>query len=102
MNSKTFLSSLSLCAFGLLAGCAVEPVAYVPGAAAAAGGFMLAETTACSPPTTIVYSSYGSPPPPLVEVRPEAPRLYRAEWAPGHWRWNGHRYVWNRGHYRRV
>ena len=36
-------------------------------------------------------------PPPLRHER--IPRLERGYvWAPGHWRWNGNRYVWNYGH----
>jgi hypothetical protein len=36
-----------------------------------------------------------APPAPLVEVVPP-PRVGYV-WAPGYWRWNGHRHVWIRG-----
>ena len=40
------------------------------------------------------------PPPParVVERVPPPPPGYYA-WRPGHWRWNGYRYVWVPGHY---
>jgi hypothetical protein len=43
-----------------------------------------------------------APPPPRHEVVPAARHGY--EWAPGYWNWNwnGHRYVWMRGHWERV
>ena len=41
-----------------------------------------------------------APPPLRDEVVPPARRGY--EWAPGYWKWNGHRYVWARGHWERV
>lgn len=54
------------------------------------------------PPTTVVVDRGPyPPPPPRVEYRPVLPP-YPAVWVPGHWRWNGYRYVWIRGHYRRV
>ena len=99
MKSKLLFSSLSVCALALFAGCAVEPVAVVPGppppppAPVYYGG----GTT-----TTIVYNHYGAPPRDLVEVVPAAPVEYRAVWVRGHWRWNGNRYVWLRGHYQRA
>lgn len=36
-----------------------------------------------------------APPAPRVEVVPRARAGY--VWAPGYWRWNGHRHVWIRG-----
>jgi hypothetical protein len=93
MNNKPFCLGLAACAvLGLLTGCAVQPVAYAPGPP--------------PPPvygatTTIVYDHYGAPPPLIVENRPPPP-TFRHEWVAGHWRWNGHRYVWARGHYRPV
>ena len=36
-----------------------------------------------------------APPPPRVEVVPAPRRGY--VWAPGYWRWNGHRHVWVNG-----
>ncbi|MBV9126577.1 MAG: YXWGXW repeat-containing protein [Verrucomicrobia bacterium] len=51
--------------------------------------------------TIIVERGPYPAPAPIVERRPIAP-FYGAVWVPGHWRWNGHRYVWARGHYRRV
>lgn len=41
----------------------------------------------------------GPPPPPRVEVIPRARPGY--VWVPGYQRWNGRRYVWTRGVYRR-
>ncbi|HYY27032.1 MAG TPA: hypothetical protein VE860_03760 [Chthoniobacterales bacterium] len=39
-----------------------------------------------------------APPNPIIETVPPPPgRSY--VWDPGHWRWNGYRYVWIRGHY---
>jgi len=38
------------------------------------------------------------PPGPRVEVIPTAPGA-RYVWAPGHWRWNGVRYIWVGGRY---
>lgn len=51
---------------------------------------------------TVVYRSprpYPPPPPPMTEYYPPRP-AYAVVWVPGHWRWNGHRYIWVRGHYR--
>jgi hypothetical protein len=50
------------------------------------------------------YSGVGidiniAPPPPLVVETP-APRLGYV-WAPGFWRWDGHRHVWAAGHWLR-
>lgn len=41
----------------------------------------------------------GPPPPPRVEVIPRARPGYA--WVPGYQRWDGRRYVWVRGQYRR-
>jgi hypothetical protein len=41
-----------------------------------------------------------APPPPRHEVVPPARHGY--VWAPGYWNWNGHRYVWTKGHYVRA
>ena len=38
-----------------------------------------------------------APPPPRYEPAP--PAHYGYVWAPGYWRWNGHRYVWASGHW---
>ena len=38
-----------------------------------------------------------APPPPRVEVVPPPRPGY--VWAPGYWRWHGHRYVWVRGYW---
>jgi len=54
------------------------------------------------PPTTIVVQRPPAPAPPLrVEVIPARPQ-YPVVWVRGHWRWNGFRWVWIPGHYRRV
>jgi hypothetical protein len=49
--------------------------------------------------TVIIRRGPYPPPAPIVEYRPAEP-YYRAVWVPGHWQWNGRRYVWRRGHYR--
>lgn len=41
-----------------------------------------------------------APPPLRHEPMPAARRGHA--WVPGHWDWNGRRYVWERGHYERV
>ena len=53
------------------------------------------------PRTVVVDRGPYPPPPPRVEYRPPGPP-FPAVWVPGHWRWNGYRYIWIRGHYRRV
>lgn len=48
-----------------------------------------------------VYEEPVGPPPapaPIVEAPPPPPGAYYV-WRPGHWRWNGVRWVWIRGHY---
>ncbi len=40
-----------------------------------------------------------APPPPQVEVIPVAPSPAHS-WVPGHWTWNGARYIWIGGHWR--
>jgi hypothetical protein len=40
---------------------------------------------------------YGPVPPPRYEPVPAPRRGYY--WEPGHWHWNGYRYVWFGGHY---
>lgn len=40
-----------------------------------------------------------APPPMRAEHVPHARRGH--VWAPGYWRWNGHRYVWIAGHWER-
>ena len=41
---------------------------------------------------------YRPPPAPVVEAIPPPPSAVTV-WRPGHWRWNGYRYVWMRGRY---
>ena len=41
-----------------------------------------------------------APPAPIVETVP-APR-YGYTWAPGYWRWSGHRHVWAHGYWVRA
>ncbi len=49
----------------------------------------------CAP--RVVYVQ--EPPPPVkVEVKPPKPAPH-AVWIPGHWKWNGRRYVWVPGHW---
>jgi len=42
-----------------------------------------------------------APPPVIVETPPPPPRAHMV-WRPGHWRWNGRRWIWRPGHYRAV
>ena len=39
-----------------------------------------------------------APPAALVEALPPPPGVYYV-WRPGHWRWDGFRYAWVKGHY---
>jgi hypothetical protein len=39
------------------------------------------------------------PPPPVVYEQPPPPPAAYLVWQPGHWRWDGYRWVWDRGHY---
>jgi hypothetical protein len=54
-----------------------------------------------APATVVVERGPYPPPPPRVEYRP-APPPYAVVWVRGHWRWNGYRWIWISGHYRRV
>ena len=51
------------------------------------------------PAPTVVVERQPAPPPLIIETPLPRPR-YAVAWVPGHWRWNGRRYVWARGHYR--
>jgi hypothetical protein len=78
------LASVVLAVTAFLNGCTTEGVYRQP------------------PPTRVVVVNREPAPPPLiVEVRPAPPR-YAVVWVPGHWRWNGYRHIWIRGHYRPV
>ena len=46
-----------------------------------------------------VAQPYAPPPPPRYEPPPPPPPPGRMIWRPGHWNWNGVRYVWVPGHY---
>ncbi len=46
----------------------------------------------------VAQPPYPPVPPPRYEIVPPPPGP-RAAWVPGHWNWNGTRYVWIRGHY---
>jgi hypothetical protein len=39
-----------------------------------------------------------APPPVIVERRPSPPGQGHV-WVDGYWNWNGHKYVWERGHW---
>jgi hypothetical protein len=41
---------------------------------------------------------YAPVPPPQAEVVPGPPNRH-VVWEPGHWHWDGYRYVWIAGHY---
>ncbi|MHB1056280.1 MAG: YXWGXW repeat-containing protein [Rhodanobacter sp.] len=58
-----------------------------------------------TPPAAAAQVSVGigvrvGPPPPRFEHVPPPRRGY--VWAPGYWRWDGHRHVWAGGHWVRV
>lgn len=42
---------------------------------------------------------YAQVPPPRQEMVPPPPQGGRMIWEPGHWHWDGVRYVWIGGHY---
>jgi len=46
---------------------------------------------------SVALSINVGPPPPRVEYIP--PPRHGYVWAPGYWRWNGHRHVWVKGRY---
>lgn len=52
-------------------------------------------TTVATPASADVYVRV-APPEPRHEIVPTMRRGW--EWAPGYWNWNGHRYVWVKGH----
>jgi hypothetical protein len=65
--------------------------------AAMIGGTVLAAALPAVAAEIIVQTA---PPPLRVEVVPALPGpAAKWFWRPGHWRWNGARYVWVRGHY---
>jgi hypothetical protein len=61
--------------------------------ATAAGSVMTASNAMAQP-----YPGYAPVPPRRYEVVPVAPGPGYV-WRPGHWFWNGHRYLWIRGEY---
>jgi hypothetical protein len=69
-SARSLVRLLLVAALGLPAGCVYAPAPVSP------------------PPAPI----------PIVEQVPPPPPGYYV-WRPGHWRWNGYRYVWVRGHY---
>ena len=68
---------------GMLAGCVYEPP---------------------PPPPRVVYRQAPAvrpPPPPIIVEAPPPPPREHPYWVfeRGHWRWDGYRWVWIRGHY---
>jgi hypothetical protein len=61
---------------------------------AGAAAFLVTIGTAGAQPPP----NYAPIPPPRVEVVPPPPGG-RVIWEPGHWRWNGYRYIWISGRY---
>lgn len=59
-----------------------------------------AATLASAPALADVFVRFGPPPPPRYEAVPVVPSGW--VWVPGYWNWNGHRYVWMRGHRERA
>lgn len=52
-------------------------------------------TTVATPAAADIYVRI-APPAPRHEMVPVVRQGW--EWAPGYWNWNGHRYVWVKGH----
>ena len=65
----------------------------VAGAAIVLVGIASAIASAQPPPP-----NYAPIPPPRAETVPPRPGE-RLIWQPGHWHWDGYRYIWLRGHY---
>ena len=63
---------------------------------------ILAATTSGVPALTQAREVYVAiaPPATIVETVPAERRGHA--WAPGYWRWNGHKHVWARGNYVRA
>ncbi len=93
---------VSLLGAAAVAGCYVEPAQPAPIAPPPPTG-QFVETPA--PPTPesneVVVEQPPPPPPPVVEPPPPAPPSPDQEWVVGSYRWDGHRYDWNRGHFER-
>ena len=56
------------------------------------------QPTYVEPPQYVIVRE--APPPVVVERRPSPPSR-RHVWIDGYWRWNGRKYVWERGHWAR-
>lgn len=66
----------------------------------AAGCYVQAEPVAPAAEGEVVYTEPPAPPPPVAEPVPQPPAVGMV-WVGGYQRWDGHRYVWERGHYDR-
>ena len=64
----------------------------------AAAALLALSTAACVYEPAPGPVPVGPVPAPIVEAVPPPPAAAYV-WRPGHWRWNGFRYVWIRGHY---
>jgi hypothetical protein len=53
------------------------------------------------PSGEVVVESPPEPPPPQAEPPPPAPPAPDQAWVGGYYRWDGHAYGWERGHYER-
>jgi hypothetical protein len=65
-------------------------------ALAAAGAFSLNPGAA---EARVAVQIYATAPPPPLRVEHVPPPRHGYVWAPGYWRWQGHRYVWVGGHW---
>jgi hypothetical protein len=59
------------------------------------------EATVARAGDVVIEVAPGAPPPPRVEVVPAPPPgpAERVVWVRGHWRWDGHAWAWEPGHY---
>ncbi len=64
-----------------------------------AGGAAVAAGLTVESMTPAQAQNYPPVPPPQFERPPPPPPGPRYVWQPGHWRWNGYRYVWFQGSY---
>jgi hypothetical protein len=64
----------------------------------AAGCYVEAGPPPPPPGQEVVVESPPPPPPPQPETQPASPGV-EFEWVAGYHRWDGHRYIWERGRY---
>ena len=67
-----------------------------------AAGCVVAAPVPVRQPSAVVVAQPPPPPPRAAEYVPPPPPAAPGVvyvWQPGHWRWNGHEYVWHEGQY---